>query len=309
MIVVVCPGQGSQTPGFFTPWLELAEFKASIETQQAASGVDLLSHGTTSDADTIRDTAIAQPLIVSAGVASLAALLQGKSLAEAGIAGVAGHSVGEVTAAVAAGIFDVETGIRFVNERGQAMAKAAALEPTSMAAVIGGELAEVESRLAEQGLYAANYNVAGQIVAAGNAGAIANLIANPISGTRVMPLQVAGAFHTSYMSPAVGSLLAYSQSVTISDPEVRIWTNAGGAEISSGAEFIQLVVNQVQSPVRWDLCMAAMVEAGVTAVIEVSPAGALAGMVKRGMPGVEVVALKSPDNLDAARTLIGNHSK
>jgi len=125
----------------------------------------------------------------------------------------------------------------------------------------------------------------------------------------VIPLQVAGAFHTSYMSPAVESLRAYSQSVTISDPKVRLWTNAGGVEIASGSEFIQLVVNQVQSPVRWDLCMAAMVEAGVTAVIEVSPAGALAGMVKRGMPGVEVVALKSPDNLDAARTLIGNHSK
>jgi len=309
MIVVVCPGQGSQTPGFFSPWLELPQFRASIEAQQAASGIDLIAHGTVSDADTIRDTSVAQPLIVSAGVASLAALLDGKSAAASGIAGVAGHSVGEITAAVVAGVFDAETGIKFVNERGQAMAKAAAAEETSMAAVIGGEVADVEAALAERGLFAANYNVAGQIVAAGNAAAIAELLANPIAGTRAMPLQVAGAFHTSYMSPAVDTLRTYAQSVSVADPAVKLWTNAGGHLVSSGAEFVQLLVSQVQSPVRWDFCMASMVEAGVTGIIEVSPAGALAGMAKRGMPGVEVVALKGPDNLEAARTLISNHSK
>ncbi|MEN9989631.1 MAG: hypothetical protein RL508_610 [Actinomycetota bacterium] len=309
MIVVVCPGQGSQTPGFFSPWLELPQFHTSIEAQQAASGIDLIAHGTVSDADTIRDTAVAQPLIVSAGVASLAALLEGKSAAASGIAGVAGHSVGEITAAVVSGVFDAETGIKFVNERGQAMAKAAAAEETSMAAVIGGEVADVEAALAERGLFAANYNVAGQIVAAGNAAAIAELLANPIAGTRAMPLQVAGAFHTSFMSPAVDTLRKYAQSVSVADPAVKLWTNAGGHLVSSGAEFVQLLVSQVQSPVRWDLCMASMVGAGVTGIIEVSPAGALAGMAKRGMPGVEVVALKGPDNLEAARTLISNHSK
>ena len=139
MIVVVCPGQGSQTPGFLAPWLELPTFKSSLLAMQEASGIDLVGHGTVSDADTIRDTAVAQPLIVGAGVAALNALLDGRSAAEAGISGVAGHSVGEITAAVVSGVFDAETGIKFVNERGQAMAKAAALEVTSMAAVLGGE--------------------------------------------------------------------------------------------------------------------------------------------------------------------------
>jgi [acyl-carrier-protein] S-malonyltransferase len=308
MIVVVCPGQGSQTPGFFNPWLELAEFRESIELQQNASGIDLITHGTVSDADTIRDTAVAQPLIVSAGVASLAALLGGTSIAESGISGVAGHSVGEITAAVAAGVFDAESGIKFVRERGDAMAKAAALEITSMAAVLGGDQQAVEVRLAELELEPANYNGGGQIVAAGSAAAIAELQANPAEGTRVIPLQVAGAFHTRFMAPAVATLDTYAQTISVADPAVKLWSNNGGRLISSGTEFLGLLVNQVKSPVRWDLCMAEMVAAGVTAIIEVAPGGTLTGLAKRGMPGVETLALKTPENLAAARTLISNHS-
>ena len=189
MIVVVCPGQGSQTPGFLSPWLELPGFSASIEVQQQASGIDLVSYGTISDADTIRDTSVAQPLIVAAGVATIAELTNGKTLAEFGVAGIAGHSVGEITAAVGAGIFDSETGIKFVRERGNAMAKAAALEATSMAAVLGGDQAEIEAKLAELGLEPANYNGGGQIVAAGSAEGIAALQASPAAGSRVIPLQ------------------------------------------------------------------------------------------------------------------------
>ena len=308
MIVIVCPGQGSQTPGFLAPWLELPEFRASIDAMQVASGVDLLTHGTTSDADTIRDTAVAQPLIVASGVASLASLLDGKSLREAGIAGVAGHSVGEITAAVAAGVFTPETGIRFVNERGQAMAKAAALESTSMAAVLGGDQSVVEARLAELNLEPANYNGGGQIVAAGSAEAIAALQAEGPAGARVIPLQVAGAFHTRYMAPAVDTLAAYAAGVEQLDPQVKLWSNAGGVLVASGADFVTSLVSQVKSPVRWDLCMAALVEAGVTAILEVPPAGTLVGLAKRSMPGIETLALKTPDQLDAAKTLIGNHS-
>jgi [acyl-carrier-protein] S-malonyltransferase len=308
MIVVVCPGQGSQTPGFLNPWLELESFKASIEAQQAASGIDLTAFGTVSDADTIRDTAVAQPLIVAAGVATLAELLAGKSLAESGIAGVAGHSVGEITAAVAAGVFTPEVGINFVRERGNAMAKAAALESTSMAAILGGDQAEVEQKLAELGLEPANYNGGGQIVAAGSAEGIAALQAAPVAGTRVIPLQVAGAFHTRFMAPAVGVLDDYSKTISISDPSVKLWSNNGGRLVASGSEFVSLLVSQVKSPVRWDLCMAALVEAGVTAVIEVAPAGTLVGLAKRSMPGIETLAIKTPENLEAARTLIANHS-
>jgi [acyl-carrier-protein] S-malonyltransferase len=307
MIVVVCPGQGSQTPGFLAPWLEIPEFKSSIQLMQNASGIDLVSHGTISDADTIRDTAVAQPLIVAAGVATMQTLLQGKSAHEAGIAGVSGHSVGEITAAVVSGVFDAETGIKFVNERGQAMAKAAALEPTSMAAILGGDQSEVEAKLAELELEPANYNGSGQIVAAGSVAAINELQANPLAGTRVIPLQVAGAFHTRFMKPAVETLRAYSQTVAIQDPTVKLWSNNGGREVSSGSEFVELLVNQVSSPVRWDLCMAAMVEAGVTALIELAPAGTLVGLAKRAMPGIETLAVKTPENLEAALSLINNH--
>lgn len=308
MIVVVCPGQGSQTPGFLTPWLELDGFAASISAQQAASGIDLAGFGTTADADTIRDTAVAQPLIVAAGVATLAELLGGKTLASAGIAGVAGHSVGEITAAVAAGVFTPDTGIQFVRERGNAMAKAAALETTSMAAVLGGDQAVVEARLAELGLEPANYNGGGQIVAAGSAEGIAALQAQPAAGTRVIPLQVAGAFHTRYMAPAVDTLASYAQSIGVADPSVKLWSNNGGRLVNSGADFVTLLVSQVKSPVRWDLTMAALVQAGVTAIIEVAPAGTLVGLAKRSMPGVETLAIKTPDQLEAARTLISNHA-
>lgn len=274
---------------------------------QEASGIDLVTHGTVSDADTIRDTAIAQPLIVAAGVATIAAMLDGKSAAESGIAGVSGHSVGEITAAVVSGVFDAETGIKFVNERGQAMAKAAALEVTSMAAVLGGDQSEVEAKLAALELEPANYNGSGQIVAAGTAAAIAELQANPVAGTRVIPLQVAGAFHTRFMKPAVETLREYSKTIQIADPEIALWSNNGGRKISSGSEFVELLVNQVSSPVRWDLCMESMVKAGVTGIIELAPAGTLVGLAKRAMPGIESVAVKTPENLEAALSLINNH--
>lgn len=307
MIVVVCPGQGSQTPGFLKPWLELPAFHSSIQAMQTASGVDLIEHGTNSDADTIRDTAIAQPLIVAAGVATLAQLLNGKSAVDAGIAGVSGHSVGEITAAIVSGIFDAETGIKFVNQRGKAMAQAAALEVTSMAAILGGAQEDVEAKLQELDLEPANYNGSGQIVAAGSAAAIAELQTNPLEGTRVIPLQVAGAFHTRFMKPAVTTLGDYAATIDYSDPKVKLWSNNGGREITSGAEFVELMVQQVSSPVRWDLCMQSMVEAGVTAVIELAPAGTLVGLAKRAMPGIETLAVKTPENLDAALSLIDNH--
>lgn len=307
MIAIVCPGQGAQTPGFFSPWLELPEFKASIEAMQEASGVDLIKHGTVSDADTIRDTAIAQPLIVAAGIATTAALFKNGSAAEHGIAGVSGHSVGEITAAALAGIFTPEAAIKFVKQRGDAMALAAAIEPTSMAAVVGGEQSVVEARLAELGLEPANYNGGGQIVAAGSVEAIAALQAQGPTGSRVIPLQVAGAFHTRYMSPAVSTLANYAQTVETADPSTKIWTNAGGKLVTSGQSFKELLVKQVSSPVRWDECMASMLEAGVTAIIEVSPAGTLVGLAKRSMPTVEAVAVKTPDNLEAALALIANH--
>ena len=301
MLVVLCPGQGSQTPGFLEPWLELDSFASVVSSLSEASGLDIAKHGTESDADTIRDTAVAQPLIVAASIAS--ALELGP-----GFCAVAGHSVGEFAAAALAGILTPEDAIRAVSVRSRAMAAAAALEPTSMAAVLGGEQSVVLERLEQLDLYPANFNGAGQIVAAGSAEAIAALVAEGPAGARVIQLQVAGAFHTRYMEPAVAELAGFAAGLETGNPTRRIWSNQAGQEITDGREYVDLLVGQVASSVRWDACMQSFADAGVTAVLEVSPAGALAGLAKRALPGVEILALKTPDQLDAARELIANHS-
>lgn len=301
MLVVLCPGQGSQTPGFLSPWLELDSFASVVSSLSEASGIDIAKHGTESDADAIRDTAVAQPLIVAASIASALEL-------GSGINAVAGHSVGEFAAAALAGILTPEDAIRAVSVRSRAMAAAAALEPTSMAAVLGGEQSVVLERLEQLDLYPANFNGAGQIVAAGSGEAIAALVAEGPAGARVIQLQVAGAFHTRYMEPAVSELAAFAAELSTSTPNRRIWSNQAGQEITDGREYVDLLVGQVASSVRWDACMQSFADAGVTAVLEVSPAGALAGLAKRALPGIEILALKTPDQLDAARELIANHS-
>jgi [acyl-carrier-protein] S-malonyltransferase len=301
MLVVLCPGQGSQTPGFLNPWLELDSFASVVSSLSEASGIDIAKHGTESDADTIRDTAVAQPLIVAASIASALEL-------GSGFNAVAGHSVGEFAAAALAGILTPEDAIRAVSVRSRAMAAAAALEPTSMAAVLGGEQSVVLERLEQLDLYPANFNGAGQIVAAGSAEAIAALVAEGPAGARVIQLQVAGAFHTRYMEPAVAELASFASGLAPASPTRRIWSNQAGQEITDGREYVGLLVGQVASSVRWDACMRSFADAGVTAVLEVSPAGALAGLAKRALPGSEILALKTPDQLDAARALIANHS-
>jgi len=266
-----------------------------------AIGLDLAHHGTVSDADTIRDTAIAQPLIVAASIASALEL-------KSDFAGVAGHSVGEVAAATIAGVFSLSDGIKLVKSRGDAMAEAAALEKTSMAAVLGGDEALVLARLAELSLEPANYNGAGQIVAAGSAANIDRLTAEGIEGARVIALQVAGAFHTSYMQSAVQKLEAFASGIVVNDPKIKLWSNQAGQLVTSGNEYRDLLIGQVANSVRWDLCMKAFTDASATAMIEVSPAGTLTGLARRAMPGVELLALKTPDQLDAANELISNHS-
>lgn len=308
MIAIVCPGQGAQTPGFFTPWLELALFAQTIDRLAEASGVDLLKHGTVSDADTIRDTAIAQPLIVAAGIASAAVLFNSNSSSRDKGFGTAGHSVGEITAAAIAGVLTDEDAIKFVALRGRAMAAAAAEQKTSMAAVVGGDEQAVLEKLNSLALEPANFNGGGQIVAAGTADAIEGLKLDAPAGSRVIALQVAGAFHTRFMQPAVEVLSQYSQKLEPRDPAMTLWTNSTGSIEASGSRFVELMVQQVSNPVRWDLCMASMLKQGVTAIIELSPAGTLTGLAKRSMPGIESVAVKTPENIEAALSLINNHS-
>jgi len=306
VIVVVAPGQGSQTPGFLSPWLDLPGAADQLGAISDGVGIDLVAHGTTSDADTIRDTRVAQPLIVAAGLVTLAALLADGRREKIG--GIAGHSVGEVTAAAGAGILAETDAVSFVRERGNAMADAAALEPTGMSAVIGGDETALLERLAELGLQPANFNGGGQIVVAGALPALAQLAENPLPGTRVIPLQVAGAFHTRYMQPAVAGLEFFAAGLEKHDPTLPIWTNRDGSRVESGSHFVELMVGQVSSPVRWDLTMASLAAAGVTGVIELAPAGALVGLAKRGLKGIPSVAVKTPDDLPAAFAMIDGHS-
>ncbi|SEN05328.1 ACP S-malonyltransferase [Cryobacterium luteum] len=302
MIVVVCPGQGSQTPGFLEPWLALPAFSAGLRQISTDLDLDLVAHGTVSDAETIRDTAIAQPLIVAAGILTLEALLTPDRRDR--IAGIAGHSVGELTAAAGAGILNTADAIRFVRERGLAMQAAAALVPTGMSAVIGADETELLARLDELKLEPANFNGSGQIVVAGALDALAVLAATPPHRARVIPLQVAGAFHTRYMKPAVERMTVVADSLHPTDPNLPIWTNRDGSRVSDGIRFVDLLVGQVSSPVRWDRCMEAFAAAGVTGIIEVAPAGALVGLAKRGLKGVPSVAIKTPDDLPAAWAMI-----
>ena len=306
MIVVVAPGQGSQTPGFLEPWLAEPGYKEHLQQLSDTVGIDLVAHGTSSDADVIRDTAVAQPLIVAAGLITAAALLADGRRAKIG--GVAGHSVGEVTAAAVAGILSETDAVAFVRERGQSMAAAAAITETGMSAVVGGDEAELLAKLTELGLYPANFNGGGQIVVAGALDALEKLRENPIAGARVIPLQVAGAFHTAYMEPAVAHLEEFAQGLTTSPPSLPIWTNKGGVLVEDGRHFVDLLVGQVSSPVRWDQTMDAFAAAGVTGIIELAPAGALVGLAKRGLKGVPTVAVKTPDDLAAAFALIDGAS-
>lgn len=302
MIVLVCPGQGSQTPGFLAPWLTDPSNRALMEQYSDAAGLDLIKHGTESDADTIRDTRVAQPLIVAAGLLTLRALSSDGALPAQ--PGIAGHSVGEITAAVGAGVLDELAAMRFVAARATAMAAAAAATPTGMSAVLGGDTDALLARLDELGLQPANFNGGGQIVVAGALDALADLAATPVAGTRVIPLQVAGAFHTRYMEPARETLAATAGDVQASDPVRPLWTNADGSLVESGARFVELLVGQVASPVRWDLTMESMQSAGVTGLIELAPAGALTGLARRGLKGVPTVAVKSPDDIPAALELL-----
>lgn len=302
MIVIACPGQGSQTPGFLTPWLVESRFRDQLEGISDAVGMDLVAHGPTSGADTIRDTAVAQPLIVAAGLLTLSALL-GDGRRER-VGGIAGHSVGELTAAAGAGILSETDAVAFVRERGAAMADAAALEPTGMSAVVGADETELLARLDEFGLFPANFNGGGQIVVAGALEPLAALAENPPARARVIPLQVAGAFHTRYMQPAVERLRQFAATVETQNPTLPIWTNSDGSRVEDGGRFLELLVGQVSSPVRWDLCMAAFQASGITGLIEVAPAGALTGLAKRGLKGVPTVAVKTPDDLPAAFELI-----
>jgi [acyl-carrier-protein] S-malonyltransferase len=297
VIALLAPGQGAQTSGMLIPWLELPGARDRVTLWSKASGLDLERLGTTASDEEITDTAVTQPLVVAAALLAFTELDQAGQLPTESI--VAGHSVGELAAAAVAGVISADDAVNLAAIRGAEMAKACALEPTGMSALLGGDEEAVLARLDELGLVPANRNAVGQIVAAGRLDALAELAENPPEKARVRALPVAGAFHTVFMAPAQDAVTAAVAKITPSDPKLTLLSNYDGQPVTSGADAIEKMAAQVTRPVRWDLCTATMRSAEVSAVVELPPAGTLVGIAKRELRGTPTVALKTPGDLPA----------
>jgi len=302
VLAIIAPGQGSQTPGLLNSWVQDPSLKQLLVSWSDAIGLDLLHLGTVADAEEIKDTANAQPLIVAAS------LLGAHALGIKSFTVTSGHSVGELAAAALSGAISESDALTIVRTRGLEMAKAAARSPSGMSAVLGGDRTEVLAAIAALKLVAANDNGAGQIVAAGDLQALASLNENPPAGARVRALAVAGAFHTEFMQPAVEPLRALATTVTTHPVVIQVISNKDGQVITDGADVLNRIVNQIANPVRWDLCMETLKSLGVTGVIELPPAGTLVGLLKRAASEIETFTLKSADDLDAAREFAGRHA-
>ena len=309
MLVIVAPGQGAQTPGFLSPWLEDPTFASRFQWLSTVAGIDLAHYGTEADAVTIRDTQIAQPLLVATGLIAALEVFPHPADVFRQIGAVAGHSVGELAAAAGARAITAEQAMVLVRERGRAMAEAAATTATGMTAVLGGDPDEVMAAIEAQGLVAANNNGPGQVVAAGTMEQLKAFAENPPAKARLVPLSVAGAFHTEHMAPAVGHLATLARSVSTHDPRTPWISNRDGQVIQDGREIMKRIVGQIAQPVRWDLCMETMSDLGVTGMLEMPPAGTLTGIAKRALPGVETFALTTPDQLDDARAFCAKHGE
>ena len=309
VLVIVAPGQGAQTPGFLTPWLEDPTFASRFSWLSTVAGLDLAHYGTEADAETIRDTQIAQPLLVATGLIAALELFPHPADAFSHIGAVAGHSVGEIAAAAGARAITAEQAMVLVRERGKAMAEASAVTPTGMTAVLGGDREEVLAALDKHGLTPANDNGPGQIVAAGTMEQLQAFADQPPAKARLIPLSVAGAFHTQHMEPAVGHLAALARSVSTHDPRTPVISNRDGQIVQDGREVVARIVGQIARPVRWDLCLETMSDLGVTGILEMPPAGTLTGIAKRALHGVETFALKTPDQLDDARAFCAKHGE
>ena len=301
VIALLAPGQGAQTPGMLTPWLDDPVARETLARWSASTGLDLERLGTTAEAEEIKDTAVTQPLVVAASLLAFASLTARVTLLPL-IA--AGHSVGELAAAAVAGVLDPDAAVALAAVRGREMAAACARVPTGMSAVLGGKPQDVLDRLQELGLDPANRNGAGQVVAAGPVDALDALAAAPPERARVVPLSVAGAFHTRFMAPAEEALGRHASAVTPADPVHTLLSNADGAAVTDGADALRRLVAQVTRPVRWDACQETLRERGVVALIELPPAGTLVGLAKRELRGTPALALTSPDDLDAAVELL-----
>jgi [acyl-carrier-protein] S-malonyltransferase len=286
-----------------SPWLEIGGAADTVARWSELTGLDLARLGTEADAEEIKDTAVTQPLVVALALLAFAELERRITLPERTV--VAGHSVGELAAAAMAGVLSADDAVALASVRGREMAAACALEPTGMAAVMGGDPDEVVAWLAGFDLTAANRNGAGQIVAAGPLDALDKIVeAEQRPATKVIKLKVAGAFHTRFMAPAQEAMRERAKDVRVADPVRPLLSNADGAVVTDGSEVLRRLVAQVTSPVRWDACMATLAEQGVRSLAELPPAGTLTGLAKRELKGTTTIALKTPADLDKVAELV-----
>jgi len=283
-----------------SPWLELPGAQDQLTLWSKASGLDLVRLGTTASTEEITDTAVTQPLVVATTLLAQQELTRRGLLAQKGQAELilAGHSVGEIAAYAIGGVMVFDDAVALAATRGAEMAKACAIEPTGMSAVLGGDEAEVLSRLEQLELVPANRNAAGQIVAAGPLAALEKLAEDPPAKARVRAIGVAGAFHTKYMAPALDGYAAAAAAIATAEPTATLLSNRDGKPVASAAAAMETLVAQLTQPVRWDLCTETLRERNVTAIVEFPPAGTLTGIAKRELRGVAARAVKSPADLD-----------
>ncbi len=286
VLLLLSPGQGSQSSGMLMPWLALPGAEERLARWSELTGLDLRALGTTASDDEVRPTEVAQPLLTAAALLSGRAVLAGRTPDV-----VCGHSIGELSAVALAGVLTDDQAVALAAGRGRLMAEAAALRPTGMAALLGVGAQEQDWTAA--GLELATVNVAGQVVLGGPVEALDAW--TPPKGVRVRRLDVAGAFHTSAMAPAADGFAALVAALGPRDADCDVIANADGAVLRDGRELLDRLVGQLTRPVRFDLCLAAASSA--TEAVELAPGGVLKGLAKRALPELPVRALRTPDDL------------
>ena len=292
MYALLTPGQGSQFPRMLRPWLRDPHAVDLLRSWSRTADVDLVHLGTKAGTEEIARTENAQPLLVAQALLlrDLLPLTTTRWI-------MAGHSVGELAAAAFAGALAPEDAVSLARARGMAMAQACSLAPTTMAAVIGGTPESIVSRLHEIGLTAANYNGAGQVVAAGLIENVNRLKQDPPKGTKVHQLSVAGAFHTSYMKPARAEFERAADRIRFHDVTHPLLSNLDGRLVTNGVEIRERLIAQLTVPVRWDLCLTTLGTFSPELVVAAPPGRVMTGLMTRRFPDLRTLCVQTPKDL------------
>jgi [acyl-carrier-protein] S-malonyltransferase len=277
------PGQGVQAAGMARDLLDRsAAARAVFDSADRVLGVSISQLCATGPEDEIQQTRNSQPAIMATSIACLEAAREAGSIDEPP-AFVAGHSLGEYTAAVAAGAVSLDDGFRLVAERGRLMQDAADLQPGAMAALLGIEENAAAAVCAEAGATMCNLNAPGQVVVGGSKESVeaAMRLALERGASRGVLIKVSGAFHTSFMQPAADGMRAAIAAVDVADPRTPIIANTSGRPLTTADDVCKDLVEQIVSPVLWQRSVEYLVSQGVSSVIEFGPERVLTGLVRR----------------------------